>query len=137
MTGGTLIPAWLGVSMGLVVMVVVAGHAMALRGADVPASRRRIRQANAGLMLVLVPLLTAGTSLISAQRTPHLWMQVWLAALLLLGAVIAFAALDMVNTARLARHRRAQLAEERATLEREAVEAIQRARAEGEAGDRV
>jgi hypothetical protein len=126
MITGTLIPAWIGVTVGVVMMLIVAGHALSLRGAGIPASRRRIRQANAGLIVVLIPLLTAGTSLISPTRQPLVWMQVWVAAILLLTAVIGFALLDMVNTARLNRGRKERLAAERAALEREATEALAR-----------
>ena len=135
MITGTLIPWWIGVPMGALMMLMVAGHALSLRSAKIPASRRRIRQANAGLIVVLVPLLTAGTSLINASAQPMLWVQVWIAAMLLLMAVIGFAVLDMVNTARLARSRRDELAHERKTLEREAEEALSRiAESEGDDG---
>jgi hypothetical protein len=127
MITGTLIPAWIGVTVGVLMMLIVAGHAMSLRGSGIPASRRRIRQANAGLIVVLIPLLTAGTSLVSPTRQPLVWMQVWIAAMLLLTAVIGFALLDMVNTARLNRGRKERLAAERAALEREATEALSRA----------
>ncbi len=123
MTDGPFVPSWLGVIVGALTMIIVAAHALSLRSPSIPPSRRRIRQANAGLIVVLVPLLVAGTSLLSPSRDPVIWMQVWIAAMLLLTAVIGFAVLDMINTARLNRHRKVVLAAERAELERAAEEA--------------
>ena len=122
------VPTWLGVTVGAVAMLIVAAHAMSLRSPSIPASRRRIRQANAGLIVVLVPLLVAGTSLLTPKQNPALWMQVLIAAMLLLPVVIGFALLDIINTARLNRHRKAALAAERDRLEREAAAAVERAR---------
>jgi len=120
MTHGPFVSPWVGVTVGVITMIFVAAHAMSLRTSDMPASRRRIRQANAGLIVVLVPLLVAGTSLVNPSKHPVIWMQVWIAAMLLLTAVIGFAAMDMLNTIRLSRHRKAALAKERAELERAA-----------------
>lgn len=116
---GPLIPMWIGLPLGVVMMLVVAAHAMVLGEMRGPASRRRIRQANAGLMLVLIPLLTAGFSLIDPGRDPRLWVLVWLAAMPLLCFVVLFAGLDVANTWRLLRKRRRTLRAELARLESE------------------
>lgn len=114
---GPLIPMWIGLPLGVAMMLIVAAHAMVVAETTHPASRRRIRQANGGLMLVLIPLLTAGFSLIDPQREPRLWVLVWLAALPMLCFVVLFAGLDVLNTWRLMRLRRRRLRAEMAVLE--------------------
>lgn len=110
-------PLWIGVPLGVAMMLLVAGHLMALSDSGQPASRRRIRQANGGLMLVLIPLLTAGFSIIDPRSDVRMWILVWLAAMPLLLFVLMFAGLDMVNTWRLTRARREALRAELRGLE--------------------
>ncbi len=118
MDTGPLVSPWIGVPLGVAMMLVVAGHLLLLSDLCRPPSRRRIRQANGGIMLVLIPLLTAGFSLIDPAREPRLWVVVWLAALPMLWFVLMLAAADMLNTWRLLRKRRAGLRRERRALER-------------------
>ncbi len=103
MTGGTIIPGWVGLLLGGPMMLLVAGHLLALQSDRGPRSRRRIRQVNGALMLLLIPLLTAGFSLINHRTHPAVWVQVWLAAMVLLVFVVFFAVVDALNTARLRR----------------------------------
>lgn len=103
MIAGTLIPAWICVPAGVLMMLCLALHARATARGSHPASRKRIRLANAAIMLVNTPLLTAGFSIISASATPRAWLLVWLAAMALLAFSVALALLDMLNTLRLAR----------------------------------
>lgn len=110
MIQGAPIPAWIAVPIAVIMMIVVAAHAQALAKAEgVPESRRRIRLANAGLMLVTIPLLTIGFSLISSAAQPRLWVMVWLGAMLLVVMILALAVMDTLNTVRLSRRRREQL----------------------------
>jgi hypothetical protein len=124
---------WIGLPLGVVMMLVVAAHVTVIGETTNPASRRRIRQANGGLMLVLIPLLTAGFSLIDPQRDPRLWVLVWLAALPMLCFVVLFAGLDVLNTWRLLRRRRLKLQAELATLEALGRRALRER--EGQAGE--
>ena len=117
MTSGPIVSMWIGLPLGVVMMLFVAGHLIVLSEITLPPSRRRIRQANGGLMLVLIPLLTAGFSLIDPTIEPRLWVLVWMAALPMLWFVLMLAAVDMLNTWRLTRRRRAKLRDELRTIE--------------------
>ncbi len=82
-------------------MLLVAGHAHATARANHPASRKRIRIANAAVMMVMLPLLACGFSLLDPHHRPREWTLVWFAALALLAVGIGLAILDAANTARL------------------------------------
>ena len=102
-------PATIAVPLGVVLMLMVAGQLVVLSRTQQPASRRRIRRVNGGLMLVTIPVLTTGFSLVDPDRAPAVWSLVWLGAMFLLAFVVLFALLDALNTVRLARRRRAAL----------------------------
>jgi len=102
-TGGTLIPVWICVPIAAAMMICLALHARAIARGNHPASRKRIRLANAAVMLVNTPLLAAGFSLINSSTAPRAWLLVWIAAMVLLAFSIGLALLDMLNTVRLAR----------------------------------
>ena len=95
-------------------MLLVAGHAAATWRSDQPHSRRRIRLANACVMMLTLPLLLAGFSLIDHRAEPRMWTLVWLSAMALLTVNIALAMLDVANTLRLVRRARLRV---RAALE--------------------
>lgn len=107
------IPPVIAIPLAIIGMIVVAAHAQALaRAPGIPESRRRIRLANSVLMLVTIPLLTSGFSLISATSRPRLWVMVWMLSTLLVGMILILAVLDTLNTVRLSRRRRQALREE-------------------------
>jgi hypothetical protein len=87
-------------------LLLVAFHAASTWRSDQPHSRRRIRLANACVMMLTLPLLMAGFSLIDHRAEPRLWTLVWLAAMALLTVNIALAMLDVANTLRLVRRAR-------------------------------
>ncbi|MCA9281601.1 MAG: hypothetical protein H6812_08440 [Phycisphaeraceae bacterium] len=110
MTSGAPIPPGLAIPIAIVGMIVVAAHAQALAKAPgVPESRRRVRLANAVLMLLTIPLLTAGFSLISSVQQPRVWVMVWLVSFLLVGMILLLAVIDTLNTVRIGRERRREL----------------------------
>ena len=122
---------WIGLPLGVIMMLVVAAHVLVVSEMARPASRRRIRQANGGLMLVLIPLLTAGFSLIDPQADPRMWVLVWLAALPMLSFVVLFAGLDVLNTWCLLRRRRVRLRAELIAIEAKSRRDFARAREAG------
>ena len=130
-----LLSPWIGAPLGVVMMLIVAAHLWWLAGSGPPASRRRIRQANGALMLMLVPLLTAGFSLLDHRTSPREWGLVWIAAMTLLVGILMFALLDTLNTIRLRRRVRAALARRLAALRAE-VRAAARERRDGAGGGR-
>ena len=103
MTHGTLAPVWFCVPVAAIMWLGVALHLRGTLRSDHPASRKRIRVANGILMLINLPLLAAGFSLIDPHTQAGWWVVVWLVAIALLAMSVALAVLDMVNTVRLAR----------------------------------
>lgn len=82
-------------------MVLAAVHARATRRSSEPGSRKRIRLANAVLMMVTLPLLATGFSLLDPHDHPREWTLVWLSAMALLAMNVFLAVLDALNTLRL------------------------------------
>jgi len=109
MAPGTIIPLWLGLPVAGVLMLMVAAHALAVGESDHPASRKRIRQANAVMILLTIPLLTFGFCVLSPRDHPREWALVWLSSFALLGFVVMLALVDMLNTVRLLRSARTRL----------------------------
>ena len=110
LSGEPIAPAWVVLPLALLTMVVLAGHAEALRVAPMPASRRAIRRANAWVMLFLTPMLAMAFGIASPAR-PALFAMSWTACVLLLLAVILLAAVDSLNTLRIHRADKARLEE--------------------------
>ena len=101
-------PIWITGPLAMVTLVVVAAHLIAVRGAAMPESRRRIRTANGWLILVTVPVLAVAFSVVGPGR-PRWFALAWAVAMLLIALVIVMAFVDMANNVRLARENRAQL----------------------------
>ncbi len=103
MTEGPILPAEICVPIGVGLMLVVAAQRAGWGHRVRPRSRRLLRQASGVLSLLALPLLTAGFSLIDPGARPITWTTVWAVAMLLLGAIVLLALLDLLNTARLNR----------------------------------
>lgn len=106
-----LVSIWVSGPMAMVTLVVVAAHLIAMRTADMPESRRRIRTANGWLMMVAVPVLVVAFSVVHTG-SPRPFALVWGVAIMLLALVLAMAFLDMANNLRLARIQQRQLRRE-------------------------
>ncbi len=106
---GPVIPTIVCVPLGIIAMLTCAAHLLGPARRAVPASRRRIRQANGFIMLVVIPLLTIGFGIIDPHRHPNQWLFTWVAAISLLTMAIGLALLDVVNTMRLHRVARQHL----------------------------
>lgn len=121
--GASILPAWLVFPIGGALMVVLAGHLIALRKAEMPESRRRIRTANSWVMLAIAPLVAVLFGYAS-PLTPKLFVLSSSAVISLVGAMVLLAIADMMNNARLARVERRQLDREIARVQAEAHQAI-------------
>ena len=110
--GGQLVngiaPMWISGPLAMLTLVVVAAHLMAMRSADMPESRRRIRTANGWLILITTPVLAIAFSVVSPAN-PRRFAMVWAVAIALLGLVILMAFVDIANNLRLANHQRREL----------------------------
>ncbi len=98
-----VLPPLVTIPLALVAMLLVSAHVTLTQASHAPPSRKRIRVANGWVMLLALPLLAAGTSLVSADRQPRLFALTWLVVILLLVLAVMLALLDVLNTVRLAR----------------------------------
>ncbi len=112
MIGGAMLPWFVTMPASVVILALLWGHLTALaQQTEMDTTRQRIRQANGVVMMLLVVMMTAGLSLLSWRANPSLWIMVWASCVVLLLTMIAMATLDAMNTARIARERRAELRE--------------------------
>lgn len=102
-----LAPMWISGPLAMITLVVVAAHLLAMRGAAMPESRRRIRTANGWLILVATPVLAIAFSVVSPDH-PRRFALVWAVAIAMLGLIIVMAFVDMANNLRLAHLQRRQ-----------------------------
>lgn len=133
MLGAALLPGLVILPISAVLMVVIAAHLIVAAQKVEPASRRRIRLANGAVMLVTIPLLASGFSIIDPDIRPTEWLLVWMGVIALLAIAVSLALLDIANTARLTYRTRQRLRESMREMRREARAARRRAR-EGGAG---
>lgn len=104
-----IISPWISLPFAGVMMLLVAAHIEVTSSPAVPRSRRRIRIANAWVMMVTIPLLAAGSSLIDPDTRAWVFSVVWLAASWLVALSVVLAMADIANTVRLTRTGRRQL----------------------------
>jgi len=102
MTSDPIIPLWITVPIAMGLMIAVWLHAIILVRSDEPASRKRIRLANAAIMMLTAPLFAVGFSVIGPESHPREWAMTWMLGAGLLAIIIALAMTDAVNTMRLA-----------------------------------
>jgi biotin transporter BioY len=104
-----IIPPIITLAAAMALMILVALHARHTSRSDEPASRKRIRLANACLIMFTLPLVAIGFSVLDPKTHPRAWMLVWIAAMAFLAMNIALAFLDVLNTMRLVRAARRRL----------------------------
>ena len=110
MNGEFVLPWFVTLPSGLLAMSLLVAH-MGVLGRDegMDATRQRIRQANGVVMMLLVPILIAGLSVVEPNRSPSAWVVAWTVCVFLVLVMIAMAMLDALNTVRIAKERRAEL----------------------------
>lgn len=144
MQADPVLPFWFVGPLALVVMVLIAGHLLAMRSAKdrIPASRYRIRSVNGSMMLAVVPLLACAFSVVSPDDQKFFTL-LWMGCVGLLGIVVLLAVIDGLNNLRIG-HREASrlIAEHRALLAKAAANDMDRrrrvasARSESDASER-
>jgi len=97
---------WIILPLTLASMLIVSAHVTLTQASDAPASRKRLRVANGWIMLITLPLLAAGVSLIAPERDPRLFVLTWTVVVLLVTVSVVIAAADVANTLRLVRRDR-------------------------------
>ncbi|USN99014.1 MAG: hypothetical protein H6810_12835 [Phycisphaeraceae bacterium] len=117
MLGPTILPIWFVGPLGLLSMLVVAGHLVAMRDARerIPESRYRIRSVNGGIMLVTVPMLAGAFGVVSPEE-PRAFALIWFACIGLLAIVTLLAVFDALNNVRLGVIERRRLRDEQREL---------------------
>lgn len=130
-----LLPAWLTIPVGAVVLIILAGHLLALHmtqtngggsggssgGAGaMPAKRRRIRMTSNALMMLVAPMLSYALG-IATPAQARLYVLVWVTIAAMLFLIILLAMLDLTHTMRLHREQLRELRKKVAATRAEAV----------------
>ena len=105
----TLLSPWIVMPIVLVCMLIVSAHVTIIQHTPAPRFRRRVRVCNGWVMLVILPMLGAGVSLVSSTTHPRLFALTWLMIIMLLVLAIVLAVVDTAYTVRLAGRERRQL----------------------------
>lgn len=96
--GNPIIPSWVALIGGCIVLLALAAHLLALHGAtDMEPRRRRIRMTNAVLMMLVVPFLTYGFG-IATPSNQRPFIYVWVVTAALLVMVIFVALIDLLHS---------------------------------------
>ncbi len=96
------LPAGVSIPVAVVLAVWMLSYWKRLGDPSFPDSRRRIRRASLAVMLSSLPVSVQALSFLDFQVQPNQYAITWLLIVFLLGLVFVTAALDTVNTLRLA-----------------------------------
>lgn len=99
-SAGPALPLWAVVPPCLLLMLVLAGYVMALKEADVPESRRRIRTAGCIVMMMTQPMIVYLFAIVTPS-SPRKFMLTWAMLIGLLGMLVFLALVDVINNLRL------------------------------------
>lgn len=101
----TILPAWIVLPLSLLVMLVTAGHVLAVHQSDLPFRRRRIRVVNGILMLLVTGMLAYALGMAEVVSRPaenpaatREFVLVWISIIGLLGLVVGLAGADAAHT---------------------------------------
>lgn len=101
MIEAVIISPYLALPLAGILMVVIALHMEHTLEHTAPRSRRRLRIANGWIMLIGIPLLATGSSLINPDTNPRLFTLIWTTTILFLSLALLVALGDVLNTMRL------------------------------------
>jgi hypothetical protein len=98
-----ILPAWLVLPIGVLTLLILAGHFLALNSdREMDPQRRRIRMTNAILMMVTVPMVSYGFGVATPDHT-RAFVYVWVLSAAMLFMIILVAGVDMLHSWRLHR----------------------------------
>ena len=103
MPSSTFLPIWIVAPIGLLVLLVLAGHLAAVRATVTDPRRRRIRMATSALLMLTVPILCYGLSGATTARSRE-FVLVWLLVAVLVMFTILLALADMLHSLQLHRN---------------------------------
>lgn len=111
-TSSPILPVWVVAPIGLLALLVLAGHMLATKASVKDPRRRRIRLASSGLLMLTIPIFCYGLTGTSPARSRE-FVMVWVVISALLLFVILLALTDLLHTMQL---HRAQLRELRRSM---------------------
>lgn len=114
-----ILPTWMILPLGGVMLLVIAAHVVALQFSELAARRKRIRTAAGILMMLVTALIAYALGVLDSLPSPgadpagaRLFVLTWIAIVSLLFMVIALAVADLAHGARDAAHVRRALQDE-------------------------
>lgn len=113
---GPALPLWIVAPPCALLMLILAGYVMALREADVPETRRRIRTLGSVTMMLTQPLIVYLFA-IATPANARTFMLTWALLIGLLGILVVLAMLDVVNNLRISANARHEFRAELRSLE--------------------
>jgi hypothetical protein len=102
------LPLWAVVPPCLLLMLVLAGYVLALKEADVPESRRRIRTAGCVVMMMTQPIIVYLFAVVTSN-SPRKFILTWAMLIGLLCMLVLLALVDVINNMRLHSKLKSQL----------------------------
>ena len=125
---GPALPLWAVLPPCAMLMLFLAGYVLALREADMPESRRRIRTMGSVTMMLTQPLIVYLFA-IATPANARTFMLTWALLIGLLGILVVLAMVDVLNNVRISANARSEFRSELRSLE----EDVRRAMAERQA----
>ncbi len=113
---GPALPLWIVLPPCVLLMLILAGYVQALREAEVPESRRRIRTLGSVTMMLTQPLIVYLFA-IATPANARTFMLTWALLIGLLGMLVVLALLDVVNNLRISANARQEFRAELQSLE--------------------
>jgi len=102
--GVPLVTPWAVIPLAVLAMLFLAGHIMNLqRDKEMPDSRRRIRLANAWLMMFMSPIAAMAFSIVTPGQSREFVVLMTL-VVGMLGLIVSLACADAINNLRIHRH---------------------------------
>ena len=126
---GPALPLWIVLPPCAILMLILAGYVLALREADVPESRRRIRTLGSVTMMLTQPLIVYLFA-IATPANARTFMLTWVLLIGLLGILVVLAMLDVVNNVRISANARDEFRKELKSLEEDVRRAMVERQAE-------
>ncbi|MGD9691584.1 MAG: hypothetical protein AB7R63_08505 [Phycisphaerales bacterium] len=111
MTSAGVLSPWLVMPVTIALMGLVALYQAWLARVPMPRWRRRLRAANGWVMLLGLPAIGAGFSLVSPQTSPAWFVAVWAFGLIMVACAVILALTDLAISAALGREARAAMSQ--------------------------
>ncbi len=112
----------IGIPLAAMMLILLAGHILALQDCDQPALRKRIRSANGVLFMLMTCLGYAGMCWFTTEESPREWALTWMAIMMIVSVSVLLAMTDALYTAVLRRKAISQVRKVTKTLREELIE---------------